>query len=111
MGYSTISSIWGPNWRRRPTASRPSSVSGIDRFEVELQPLQAFILPGGAPEAAALHVARAVCRRAERRTVTLGKLTPIRPETVQYLNRLSDVLFVVARYANRLRGIADIPWH
>ena len=83
----------------------------IDRLEAELEPIKAFILPAGTPAAAALHVARAVCRRAERRTVALAKADTVRPEIQRYLNRLSDLLFVLARYANHLAGVPDTPWH
>ena len=75
----------------------------IDRMETELSPLKSFILPGGSLPAAHLHVARTVCRRAERLLVTLG-------EGVQYLNRLADYLFVAARFANAEEGIEDVPW-
>ena len=80
-------------------------------LEAELPPLKAFILPAGTPPAAALHVARAVCRRAERRVVELSKGATVRPEILRYLNRLSDLLFVLARYANHLAGVPDTPWH
>ena len=82
----------------------------IDRYEVELEPLKQFILPGGTPAAAALHLARTVCRRAERCVVTLTETETISPNTVIYLNRLSDLLFVLARAANRRAGLADVPW-
>ena len=84
----------------------------IDRMEEELSPLKTFILPGGTPAAAALHLARGVCRRAERRTVTLAHLdaVAVRPEALRYLNRLSDLLFVLARYANHTAGLPDVPW-
>ena len=78
----------------------------IDAMESELQPLTSFIIPGGSPAAAQLHVARTVCRRAERRVVALENETA----TVTYLNRLSDYLFVAARYANRGHGVPDTPW-
>ena len=83
----------------------------IDRSEEPLEPLKNFVLPGGCPAAAELHRARTVCRRAERRTLTAGRSSSIRPEVVIYLNRLSDLLFVFARYENRISGIADIAWH
>ena len=83
----------------------------IDRREAELPPLKAFILPAGTPPTAMLHVARAVCRRAERRVVELSKSATVRPEVLRYLNRLSDLLFVLARYANHLAGLPDTPWH
>jgi cob(I)alamin adenosyltransferase len=82
----------------------------IDRYEAELEPLKQFILPGGTPAAAALHLARTVCRRAERCVVTLTESEAISPNTVIYLNRLSDLLFVLARAANRRAGVADVPW-
>ena len=82
----------------------------IDQSEAPLEPLKNFVLPGGSPSAAELHRARTVCRRAERRTLTAGRTSPIRPEVVIYLNRLSDLLFVLARYENHRAGIADVPW-
>ena len=83
----------------------------IDRSEAPLEPLKNFVLPGGCPSAAELHRARTVCRRAERRTLTAGRSSPIRPEVVIYLNRLSDLLFVLARYENHRAQVADIPWY
>ena len=89
----------------------------IDRFEGELPPLTRFILPGGSALAAALHLARVVCRRAERRCVTLAHLEEaaerpaLNPEVVRYLNRLSDLLFVLARVANHRQGVEDIVWN
>jgi cob(I)alamin adenosyltransferase len=82
----------------------------IDQFEEDLKSLKTFILPGGAPASAALHVARAVCRRAEREVVALAATAPVRPTILQYLNRAGDLLFVLARYANHAAGVADIPW-
>jgi cob(I)alamin adenosyltransferase len=82
----------------------------IDQSEEPLEPLKNFVLPGGGPSAAELHRARTVCRRAERRTLTAGRSSPIRPEVVIYLNRLSDLLFVLARYENHATGVIDIPW-
>lgn len=83
----------------------------IDRFNDDLAPLNSFVLPGGTPLAAALHLARTVCRRAERLAVTLLASQPqqINPETVKYLNRLSDLLFVLARVAND-NGKLDVLW-
>jgi len=80
----------------------------IDRLETELTPLSRFILPGGAPPGAALHVARAVCRRAERRMIALEP--PPEPVLVRYMNRLSDLLFVLARVVNRRRGAPETEW-
>lgn len=79
----------------------------IDQFETELSPLKAFILPGGTPAGAALHLARTVCRRAERRAVTLDGVEPI---LITYLNRLSDFLFVAARLVNHRAGVAETEW-
>lgn len=84
--------------------------SEIDRMESELTPMTSFILPGGTPAAAALHVARSVCRRTERALVALTRKDPLDPIYVKFLNRLSDHLFVTARYENHLAGCADIPW-
>lgn len=82
----------------------------IDHWEADLPPLKQFILPGGTPVAATLHVARAVCRRAERRVVTLGRAHSVRAVVVVYLNRLSDLLFLLARGANQVGGGGDVPW-
>ncbi len=82
----------------------------IDLLEGELEPLKRFILPGGTRAAAALHLARTVCRRAERREITLHRLEPLSAAALRYLNRLSDLLFVMARVENRRAGIADIEW-
>jgi cob(I)alamin adenosyltransferase len=82
----------------------------IDEFERDLPPLRTFILPGGSEHAALLHMARSVCRRAERRLVALASDQAVRPELLRYLNRLSDLLFVTARYANFRANVTDIPW-
>jgi cob(I)alamin adenosyltransferase len=82
----------------------------IDRLESELAPLNRFILPGGSPLAAQLHLARTVCRRAERRCVRVLDSETVNPNIVRYLNRLSDLLFVMARAANARAGVQDIPW-
>jgi cob(I)alamin adenosyltransferase len=84
--------------------------AAIDRYEAMLPALKQFILPGGVRGAAALHVARTVCRRAERRVITLASAERISPQPLIYLNRLSDVLFVLARAVNRAAGRADVPW-
>ena len=81
----------------------------IDRLEAELPPLRRFILPGGSPAGALLHLARTVCRRAERRVVALGAQA-VEPLVVVYLNRLSDLLFVMARAANHRAGLPEIEW-
>jgi cob(I)alamin adenosyltransferase len=82
----------------------------IDDAESGLEPLKAFILPAGAPGAAALHVARCVVRRAERIVIAAGREAPVRKEVVVYLNRLSDLLFTLARRVNHLAGVPDVPW-
>jgi cob(I)alamin adenosyltransferase len=85
----------------------------IDHFDTSLPPLKQFILPGGSTTAASLHLARAVCRRAERRVLALHELSPqapLRDELVIYLNRLSDFLFVLARAVNQGQGVPDVPW-
>jgi cob(I)alamin adenosyltransferase len=82
----------------------------IDDCDAELEPLRAFILPGGSPKAAALHVARTVCRRAERRVVALQQSVEIPGLAVIYLNRLSDLLFVLARVANLRAGTGEVTW-
>jgi len=82
----------------------------LEELNAELPPLREFILPGGSPAAAACHLARTICRRAERRLVSLGKVEDLNPAGIMYLNRLSDLLFVIARQLNRLAGIADVYW-
>ena len=82
----------------------------IDRVDAALPPLTVFVLPGGAPPAAALHVARTVCRRAERLVVALQEVEDVGPQLLPCLNRLSDLLFALARHENQLAGRADEPW-
>lgn len=83
----------------------------IDEADKSLPALRDFILPGGTAESAALHFARAVCRRAERSLVALRSVeTSLRPEGVKYLNRLSDWLFVMARFENDFSGVSDVLW-
>ncbi len=102
----------------RPSAHIPALAEGrvealerwIDRAEAELEPLRAFILPGGTAAAAQLHLARTVCRRAERRVVTLSRQAEVGTEWITYLNRLSDLLFTLARLANRRADVPDVPW-
>ena len=81
----------------------------IDRLEADLPPLRRFILPGGSPAGAALHLARTVCRRAERRVVALGAGQD-EPAVVVYLNRLSDLLFVMARAVNHRSAVPEVEW-
>jgi cob(I)alamin adenosyltransferase len=82
----------------------------IDACEQELEPLRSFIIPGGTPKAAALHVARTVCRRAERRVVSLAHDVELPALVIIYLNRLSDLLFMLARVANRRAGAGEVTW-
>ncbi len=83
----------------------------MDRLSTELTPLENFILPGGSPGAAHLHIARTVCRRAERLVIALSRKEAVGPFAVKYLNRLSDALFVMARYENKAKGVPDITWN
>lgn len=82
----------------------------IDELQEKLPPLTSFILPGGIPAGAALHLARTVCRRAERETVSLKKAETVQDEAMIYLNRLSDLLFVLARFENHQAGEKETPW-
>ncbi|MCB0703710.1 MAG: cob(I)yrinic acid a,c-diamide adenosyltransferase [Saprospiraceae bacterium] len=82
----------------------------IDRMEESLPPLKNFILPGGHPAVSFIHLARTVCRRAERITVALAELEPVEETLIKYLNRLSDYLFVLARYTGHKLGVSEIPW-
>jgi cob(I)alamin adenosyltransferase len=82
----------------------------IDEYETELPELRNFILSGGGPGGAMLHVSRTVCRRAERSVTQLAANTPINPSVIVYLNRLSDLLFVMARVVNHREGIEEIQW-
>jgi len=103
----------------QPDASRTGCVAdadvaeleaAIDRLESDLAPLRAFILPGGCQASAQLHLARCVCRRAERRVVYLASRESVRGEVIRFLNRLSDLLFVLARSVNRTAGEPDVLW-
>ena len=82
----------------------------IDQCESELEPLRSFIVPGGTAKAASLHVARTVCRRAERRVVALQHTEELPPIVVVFLNRVSDLLFMLARVANRRAGAGEVSW-
>ncbi len=83
----------------------------MDQMEETLEPLQYFILPGGGKAATALHVARTVCRRAERGLILLQEEEEVRPEMIKYLNRLSDYLFVLARYVSKLQNEPEEYWN
>ena len=102
--------------RRRPeTPPLPSGRIAememwIDAATEELEPLRRFILPGGTRGSASLHVARAVCRRAEREVTSLAEAEPLDKDVIRYLNRLSDLLFALARLDNARAGVADVVW-
>lgn len=81
----------------------------IDRYEAELEPLKSFVLPAGSIASSSLHLARAVCRRAERLVVELAA-SSVRTPVIVYLNRLSDLLFVLARHANHTASVPDVLW-
>jgi cob(I)alamin adenosyltransferase len=116
--FDVGASLATPEAEHRAKASVPQASdedvaeleTSIDAFESELAPLKSFVLPGGTAAAAAFHVARAVCRRAERRTVALHAQEPIELSVLRYLNRLSDLLFTLARLENARAGRPDVPW-
>jgi len=83
----------------------------MDDFDAELEPLRFFILPSGGKAAATLHVCRTVCRRAERAMVFLNETEEVRPELIKYLNRLSDYLFILARYISKISGEKEDYWN
>lgn len=93
-----------------PTGRVAEMEAWIDEADNELEELRNFILPGGGPGAAALHVARTICRRAERTVVHLATLEPVEEDIVIYLNRLSDLLFTLARVENHRSGLPDVVW-
>jgi cob(I)alamin adenosyltransferase len=93
-----------------PSHRTESLEHAIDRFETELPPLRQFILAGGSHAGSLLHVARTVCRRAERRVVGLSEVVDVNPGVIEYLNRLSDFLFVLARLVNHREGKQEVPW-
>lgn len=97
-----------PRVEERDAAALEDLIDGLER---ELEPLRQFILPGGSLAAAHLHLARTVCRRAERWAVALAREEPINTHVLTYLNRLSDLLFVLARSANARAGVTDVPWN
>ncbi len=100
----------GSEGRLRVTPEQVARLEGwCDRVNDGLEPLTSFVLPAGAPGAAAMHLARTVCRRAERAVVALADTEPVNPSALGYLNRLSDLLFILARGANREAG-GDVLW-
>lgn len=82
----------------------------IDHFDAQLPPMTGFILPGGSPAGAPLHLARSICRRGERRLAQLAEEEEVNPNSLKYVNRLSDLLFVLARSVNARDGVAESPW-
>jgi cob(I)alamin adenosyltransferase len=114
--FSVGAQLADPQRRGRKQKSKlsPSRVAAleetIDRFEAELPPLRQFILAGGSPAGALLHVSRTVCRRAERQVVALADQVEVDSITIEYLNRLSDFLFVLARLVNHRQGQQEILW-
>ena len=91
--------------------ARPAEMEAwMDEADLRLEPLKSFVLPGGSEAAARLHVARTVCRRADRRVTSLAASEPVDGEIGVYLNRLSDLLFTYARLANLEAGTRDVPW-
>jgi cob(I)alamin adenosyltransferase len=113
LGSDLADPSWPPANDKTPrTSEKMASVLEpiIDRIELELESITFFILPGGSIEASLLHLSRGVARRAERAVISLSKNQPINPAIVVYLNRLSDLLFVTARLANKRLGMQDIPW-
>ena len=100
-----------PSYRLTITSSQVDYLERqIDELNANLSPLTSFVLPGGSKTSAALHLARTVSRRAERRVVSLSLKETINPEVIRYLNRLSDLLFVMARYVNAQEGQGDVLW-
>jgi cob(I)alamin adenosyltransferase len=114
--FSVGAQLADPQRRGKKQKSKldPSRIAAleetIDRFEAELPPLRQFILAGGSPAGALLHVSRTVCRRAERQVVALADQVEVDPVTIEYLNRLSDFLFVLARLVNHRQGQQEILW-
>ena len=100
-------------WPGMPTVSQTDIEwleTDIDSLNEALQPLQSFVLPGGSAVNAQFHVARTVCRRAERAVLRLSRAEPIQPLELQFLNRLSDWLFVAGRWVGHVRGEAEVLW-
>jgi cob(I)alamin adenosyltransferase len=106
---SRSASLAAPGAELLPFSARTLETQ-IDKLDADLPRLRSFILPGGHPASAALHVARTVCRRVERRAVALHAREPLPAEIITTLNRLSDFLFVAARWANQTLGVAEVTW-
>ena len=108
---ATPADVKNPATRRIKARDYTSLEGIIDDFEGKIGALSSFILPGGAKGASFLHNARTICRRAERLVVTLKRKEDVSDEVLIFLNRLSDLLFVLARYVNKVSGLKDIPWN
>ena len=110
MGADLCVPEGGEGERLRVTAEQVTRLEGwCDQVNDTLEPLKSFVLPGGSPAAAALHLGRTVCRRAERSVIALADAEPVNAHAVEYLNRLSDLLFILARGANAAAG-GDVLW-
>jgi cob(I)alamin adenosyltransferase len=107
---ATPDSTKAPGLPRVDQEATANIEAGIDALNAALPDLHTFIVPGGTPFAARIHFARTVCRRAERAVVRLSRSEPVRDEVIAYLNRLSDLLFVLARHANMKAGVQEVPW-
>ncbi len=107
--------IAGPSRKSKGPVFDPARIGFLEReiaaLDEQLGPLENFLLPGGTPGAAALHLARAVCRRSERDVAALARATPVAPEIRIYLNRLSDLLFQFARMENKELGVSEAFWN
>jgi cob(I)alamin adenosyltransferase len=108
---ATPRSIEQKNVRRIKPEDAKELESVIDATEQRLEPLTSFVLPGGSKAASGLHVARTICRRAERAVVRLSREEEIGEGILVYLNRLSDLLFVLARWSNKMANVPEIPWN
>lgn len=99
-----------PDWTALTAEHTQRLDQALEHYNAILGPLQEFILPGGCPAAAQAHIARTVARRAERAVVTLAHQESVNPPVLHYLNRLSDLCFVLARHLNRAAGVSDVLW-
>ncbi|MBI2267838.1 MAG: cob(I)yrinic acid a,c-diamide adenosyltransferase [Candidatus Blackburnbacteria bacterium] len=113
--FEIAAEIASENPKHSPFHCKPEKVKRletlIDKLEKELPQLSNFIFPGGCPRGAGLHVARSVCRRTEREAVRFARSQKVNPEIFKYLNRLSDALFVLARWVNKIDGIPEEEWN
>lgn len=114
LGADLATPEWKVHRRAREARIRDDHVKAIeaiiDRIQAKLPPLRRFVLPGGSSPASHLHLARAVCRRAERRVVKSSQEEPVNPIVIAYLNRLADLLFVLARFVNKKAKAAEVHW-